>query len=201
VWIRFTGHELCPLTAVAGLNTTGQQDVRSTRLLHICNEGIPPTTAATPSKLRNIFACSNSGTVGSNPTRGKCICIYCTYVLSSVGSSLATGWCLVQGILPNIYKFHSFLINPEIGTGRWAQSVKGGEDRGDSTKRNGMDAIRSCKTCLSNCRPHWRLSQGWLDLRRNKQFLNCLYLGPEEINKPNSFYMMMMVKFPMCIIH
>jgi hypothetical protein len=32
------------------------------------------------------------------------VCVYSVFVLSCVGSSLATGWSLVQGVLPTVYK-------------------------------------------------------------------------------------------------
>jgi hypothetical protein len=47
--------------------------------------GVPITVAAR-SKARTVFARSNTGTVGSNPTQGMDV-----YVRSSVGSGLATG--------------------------------------------------------------------------------------------------------------
>jgi hypothetical protein len=33
------------------------------------------------------------------------VCVYPVFVLSCVGSGLATGWSLVQGVLPIIYKY------------------------------------------------------------------------------------------------
>jgi hypothetical protein len=32
------------------------------------------------------------------------VCVYSVFVLSCVGSGLATGWSLVQGVLPTVYK-------------------------------------------------------------------------------------------------
>jgi hypothetical protein len=32
------------------------------------------------------------------------VCVYSVFVLSSVGSGLATGWSLVQGVPPIVYK-------------------------------------------------------------------------------------------------
>jgi hypothetical protein len=38
-----------------------------------------------------IFARLNTGIVGSNPARGMDVCVYSVFVLSCVGSGLATG--------------------------------------------------------------------------------------------------------------
>jgi hypothetical protein len=58
-----------------------------------------PITVAVRSKVWNIFACSNTGIVGSNPTRDMYVCVYSMFVL---GSGLATGWSPVQGVLPTV---------------------------------------------------------------------------------------------------
>jgi hypothetical protein len=50
-------------------------------------------TVAARSKARTVFARSNTGIVGSNPTRRMDVCVYSVFVL---GSGLATGWSLVQ---------------------------------------------------------------------------------------------------------
>jgi hypothetical protein len=52
----------------------------------------------------NVFARLNTGIVGSNPARGMDVCVYSVFVLSCVGSGLATVWSLVQGVLPIVYK-------------------------------------------------------------------------------------------------
>jgi hypothetical protein len=53
---------------------------------------------------RAVFARSNTGIVGSNPTRGRDVCLrlFCVCVLC-VGSSIATGLSHVQGVLPIVY--------------------------------------------------------------------------------------------------
>jgi hypothetical protein len=45
-----------------------------------------PTTVVTWSKAWIVFACSNAGIVGSNPTQGMnvCVCVYSVFVLSCV---------------------------------------------------------------------------------------------------------------------
>jgi hypothetical protein len=48
------------------------------------------------------------------------VCVYSVFVLSCVGSSLATGWSLVQGVLPTVYKCkitepHNRRPRPDMG--------------------------------------------------------------------------------------
>jgi hypothetical protein len=53
-----------------------------------------PITVAALSKAWTVFARSNAGIVGSNPTRGMdvCVCVYSVFcVVLCVGSGLATG--------------------------------------------------------------------------------------------------------------
>jgi hypothetical protein len=59
-----------------------------------------PTTVAARSKASTVFPCSNAGIVGSKPTQGMNVCLrlYCV----CVGSSLATGWSPVQGVLSTV---------------------------------------------------------------------------------------------------
>jgi hypothetical protein len=58
-----------------------------------------PIAVATPSAAWNVFARSNTGIVGSNPTRGMDVRVYCVFVLSS---SLPTGWSPIQKFLPTL---------------------------------------------------------------------------------------------------
>jgi hypothetical protein len=67
-----------------------------------CNPTLGPITVAAPSKARTVFARSNAVIVGSNPTQGVDVCVYSVFVLSCVGSGLATGWCPGQGVLPTV---------------------------------------------------------------------------------------------------
>jgi hypothetical protein len=58
-----------------------------------------PTTVTAQSKAWIVFARSNIGVVGSNPTRGMDVCmrLFCVYsVVVCVGSGLATSWSPVQ---------------------------------------------------------------------------------------------------------
>jgi hypothetical protein len=41
------------------------------------------------------------------------VCVSSVFVLSCVGSGLATGWSPVQGVLPTVYNIHSFQINSD----------------------------------------------------------------------------------------
>jgi hypothetical protein len=55
-----------------------------------------PITLGARSKAWTVFARSNAGVVGSNPTGGMDVCVrlFCVWVLLCVGSGLATGWPL-----------------------------------------------------------------------------------------------------------
>jgi hypothetical protein len=57
-------------------------------------------TVVARSKAWNVFACSNTGIVGSNPTEGMNVCLRLFCVC--VGRDLATGWSPFQGILPTV---------------------------------------------------------------------------------------------------
>jgi hypothetical protein len=59
-------------------------------------------TVAARTKAWIVFARSNTGIVGSNPSRGVDVCVrfYCVCIVLCVGSGLATGWSPVQGVLP-----------------------------------------------------------------------------------------------------
>jgi hypothetical protein len=56
---------------------------------------MPITVAARP-KAWTVFARSNMGAMGSNPTQGMNACVYSVLV-----SDLVMGWSPVQGVLPD----------------------------------------------------------------------------------------------------
>jgi hypothetical protein len=58
------------------------------------------------SKAWAVFARSNTGIMGSNPTRGMdvYVCLFCVFVVLCVGSGLATGWSPGQQVLPTVYR-------------------------------------------------------------------------------------------------
>jgi hypothetical protein len=53
-------------------------------------------------KTWTVFAYSDAGIVGSNRTQGMdvgvCMCLFCVCVVLCLGSGLAKGWSLVQGV-------------------------------------------------------------------------------------------------------
>jgi hypothetical protein len=65
-----------------------------------------PITVASRYKAWTVFARSNAGIMGSNPTHGMdvCVCVYSVFVLFCVHSGLATGWSLVQVLPPTVKK-------------------------------------------------------------------------------------------------
>jgi hypothetical protein len=58
------------------------------------------------SEAWTVFARSNAGIVGSNPTQSMDVCVhlFCVCVVLCVGSDLMTGWSLVQGVIPTVYR-------------------------------------------------------------------------------------------------
>jgi hypothetical protein len=67
-----------------------------------------PVTVAALSKAWIVFARSDTGIVGSNPTQGMAVCVrlFCVCVVLCLGSGLATGWSLVQGVLLSMKNDH-----------------------------------------------------------------------------------------------
>jgi hypothetical protein len=81
-----------------------------------------PTDITTKKRNRPITVAArlNTGIVGSNPTQDMDICLYSEFVLSRVGTGLATDWSPVQGDLASIYEIQiSELLNSD-----WAQTKK-----------------------------------------------------------------------------
>jgi hypothetical protein len=73
-----------------------------------------PSTVATRSKAWTVFARSNTGIVGTNPTRvmDVCVCLFCVCVVLCVGSGLAMGWSPVQGVLLTVYRIKKLKKRP-----------------------------------------------------------------------------------------
>jgi hypothetical protein len=94
---------------------------------------MPPITVAARSKAWTVFVRSNTGIVGSNPTRGIDVCVYSVFVL---GSGLATDWSLVQGVLPNILDEETE-VKRSVSRMPYAPS---GSNRNKPTKPTYMDA-------------------------------------------------------------
>jgi hypothetical protein len=61
-----------------------------------CRQAGEPNTVAARPKAWTVFAHSNTGVVGSNPTRGMDVCVrlFCVCVVLCVGRGNATGWSL-----------------------------------------------------------------------------------------------------------
>jgi hypothetical protein len=82
-----------------------------------------PITLAARSKAWTVFARSNAGIMGSNPTQGTDVYILCLFsvcIVLCVGSGLATGWSPVQGILPTVYRVTKLTKRPRPN--KWLQS-------------------------------------------------------------------------------
>jgi hypothetical protein len=65
---------------------------------------VSPITVAAWSKAWTVFAGSNAGIVGSNPTQDMDVYVrlFCVCVVLCIGSGLATGWFPFQGVLPTV---------------------------------------------------------------------------------------------------
>jgi hypothetical protein len=73
-----------------------------------------PITLTARSKAWTAFARSNTGIVGSNPTRGMDVCVrlFCVCVVLYVGSGLATGWYPIHGAVPTVYRIKKLKKRP-----------------------------------------------------------------------------------------
>jgi hypothetical protein len=70
---------------------------------------LPMITKPARSKAWTLFIHSNTGNVGSNPTRSMDVCALLFYVcVLCLGSGLATGWSPVQGVLPTVYRLRNW---------------------------------------------------------------------------------------------
>jgi hypothetical protein len=73
--------------------------------LYLGKKGKPPVTAAERSKAWTVFARSDGVIVGSNSTRGMDVYMFVRFsvcIVLCIGRGLATGWSLVQGVLPSV---------------------------------------------------------------------------------------------------
>jgi hypothetical protein len=96
---KWSMHYYCYYTAATTINTTATATTTpQTKYIH-ANVTAPITVVVRP-KAWNVLARSKAGIVGSNPTQGMDVCV-CALILC-VGRDLATGWSLVQGVLPSV---------------------------------------------------------------------------------------------------
>jgi hypothetical protein len=80
--------------------------------MHVCRElkaariRPGPITVAAWSRAWTVFVRSNTGVMGSNPTRDMDVGmpLFCVCVVLCVRSGLATGWSTIQGVLPTVYR-------------------------------------------------------------------------------------------------
>jgi hypothetical protein len=78
-----------------------------------------PIPVAARSKTWTLLLRSNTGVVGSNPTRNMDVCLrlFCVCVVLCVGNGLAMGWSPVQGVLPTAYRIKKMETRPESNKG------------------------------------------------------------------------------------
>jgi hypothetical protein len=91
----------------------------------ICSLHQTPITVAALSKAWTVFARSNAGIVGSNPTQGMdvCVWVYCVYVVLCVGSGFPNGWSSVQGVLPTVYRIKKLKEMPRPNNGLQSRNI------------------------------------------------------------------------------
>jgi hypothetical protein len=82
-----------------------------------------PITVTAPSKSWTVFARSNTGVVGSNPTQGMDVCVrlFCVYVVLCIGRGLATGLSPVEGDLPFVYRMKK--LQSDQGTTKGCRTI------------------------------------------------------------------------------
>jgi hypothetical protein len=123
------------------------------------------------SKASTVIDLSNTGTVGSNPTQDMniCVCLFCICVVLCVGSSLATGWFPVQGVLPSVCRIKNLKKSDQVPKGRRAIE----RERENRRKWKSLDVNqpkfrgKSCPTvhplqlCYQQSRNKWKKTTDW----------------------------------------
>jgi hypothetical protein len=76
-------------------------------------------SAAAQSKAWTVFARSNAGVAGSNPTRGMDVCVhlFCVSFVLYVGRGLATNWSPSQRFLVTVYRIKKLKKRPKPNKG------------------------------------------------------------------------------------
>jgi hypothetical protein len=97
---------------------------------------IPSIAVTTRCKTWTVFAHSNTGIVGSNPSRDMdvCVCLICVFVGLCVGSVLATVWFPVQAILPTVYRTKKRKKWPM--SKKWLQSHNNNNNNNSNSKHH-----------------------------------------------------------------
>jgi hypothetical protein len=83
-----------------------QPTIQAASVFSFGNISDRPIRVAGRSKAWTVFVRSNTGIVGSNPTRGMHVCmhLYCVCDVPCVGSGLETSWSPVRCVLRNVYR-------------------------------------------------------------------------------------------------
>jgi hypothetical protein len=80
-------------------------------------------------KLAPVFARSEAGIVGSNPTQGMdvwCLCaFFCVCVVLCLGRGLATSWSPVKGVLPSVKWSRNWEVGPMLQSGSKRRNIMG----------------------------------------------------------------------------
>jgi hypothetical protein len=136
-----------------------------------CNPTLDLITVAARSKARTVFARSNAGIVGSNRNQGMDVCVYSVFVLSCVGSGLATGWCPVQGVQPTVLGLRNWSERKRFTDDLCSKVGAVGKRERESNLRGYACPYRSnIYMCLS------ALSFDWRGLKVDSSFAVCIGL-------------------------
>jgi hypothetical protein len=103
-----------------------------------CHVLIP---VATQSKTWTVFACSNTGIMGSNLTQGMDVCVrlFRVHVVLHVGCSCAMSWSPVQEVLPTVHRTEKLK--------KWPRSTRAVEAQRE--KKNGAMWVLNVANRLS----------------------------------------------------
>jgi hypothetical protein len=96
----------CLLCRVRLTRRAPTADVKRMILTFNAAEYQAPITVVTRPKAWTVFARSNTGIVGSNPTSGTDVWVrlFCVRAVLCGGSGLATSWSPNQGVLSTLYR-------------------------------------------------------------------------------------------------
>jgi hypothetical protein len=88
-----------------------------------------PITVAARSRAWTVFARSNTGIVGSNPTQGMDVCVrlFCLYAVLCAGRGPARGLSLVQAFLPTVLGLRNWSETKrftDVLCSKWKQQEK-----------------------------------------------------------------------------
>jgi hypothetical protein len=101
---------------------------------------------AARSKAWTLFARSNTGIVGLNPTQGTDVCLRLFCVC--VGSGLAAGWSPVQGPLPSVLRLRNWSETKRLADALCSKWEKDSNCVGSNTRGRNAGLVSSARNSL-----------------------------------------------------